>query len=468
MKKFINSFFRSFRAKITLTLILCVFLTGVINLFLIHKITFDSAIKNLRNRLMIIAQTSTLMVDADLLMQIPLNRDGVNTAQFKTVVDVLKKIKDVIPSIKYIYILTKTGQQGIWRFIVDFDSSVQGKKEDDTAYPGDKYDASRFPEMIRGYEQPSADKKLEVDEWGVTLSGYAPIRDKSGKSVAMLGVDMMADDVYAIQKTVDRQVFFVLILGIILSALLGILISRRITGPIKKLVEGTGHISEGELSFRIEVKGNDEISELAKSFNQMTASLFESRKKLVTYFYRMVQSLIRTLEARDTYTRGHSERVADYAGKIASKMGFSQKKLELLREVTLLHDIGKIGVQEGILNKKEKLTEQDWEEIRKHPVIGEDILRPIFLDKEMLEIVRCHHERYDGKGYPDKIKGENINILTAIVSVADAYDAMTSSRAYRPALSRETAIQELIKNKGSQFNPQVVDVFIQILQEPNS
>ncbi len=467
MKKFINYFFRSFSAKITLTLILSVLLTGVIDLFLIHKITLDSAINNLRNRLMIIAQTSTLMVDTDLLMQIPLNRDGVNTAQFKTVTDVLKKIKDAVPSIKYIYILTKTGQQRIWRFIIDFDSSASEKKEDDTAYPGDKYDASRFPEMLKGYYYPSADKKLEVDEWGVTLSGYAPIRDKNGESVAMLGVDMMADDVYAIQKTVDRQVFFVLIFGVILSAILGVLISRRITVPVKKLVEGTGHISEGELDFRIEIKGNDEISELANSFNQMTASLFESRKKLVTYFYRTVQSLIRTLEAKDPYTRGHAERVADYAGKIALKMGFSQRKLELLREVTMLHDIGKIGIQEGVLNKKEKLTEQDWEEIRKHPVVGEDILRPIFLDKEMLEIVRCHHERYDGKGYPDKIKGENINILTAIVSVADAYDAMTSSRAYRPALSQETAVQELIKNKGSQFNPQVVDVFVQILQEPN-
>lgn len=457
-------FFRSFSTKVTLALILSMLFIGALNIFLIYKLSLDAQLNDLRNKLQIIAQTSALLVDADMLMQVPLNREGVNTVQFKVLSDKFKKIKEINPPIKYIYTLAKTEKEGIWQFIIDIDLySYSSKRKNQTAYPGDKYDASRFPEMLKGFEQPSADKKLEVDEWGVTLSGYAPIRDKNGNSVAMLGVDMMADDVYAIQREVHRRAVIVLTLGIILSILIGVIISRRISNPIRKLVEGTRRISRGEMNYRIEIKGNDEISGLARSFNCMTRNLSLSKKRLVSYFYDVVQSLVRILEAKDHYTRGHSERVAEYAQEIAVKMGFSPEKVELLKEITLLHDIGKIGIQEGILNKKEKLTEQDWVEIHKHPVLGEDILRPIFLTEEMLEIVRSHHERYDGKGYPDKIKGKDINTFTAIVSVADAYDAMTSLRAYRPALSKQEAIRELKDNKGRQFNSHIVDVFIQIL-----
>ncbi len=131
--------------------------------------------------------------------------------------------------------------------------------------------------------------------------------------------------------------------------------------------------------------------------------------------------------------------------------------------MALLHDIRRFGIQEKILNKKDGLTEEEWEVVRKHPIIGEDILKPILLNEEMLAIVRGHHERYDGKGYPDKLSGDNINIFAAILFVADAYDAMTSLRAYRPALSKQEAIEELQKNRGTQFNPRVVDAFIQAL-----
>ncbi|MFH0790686.1 MAG: HD-GYP domain-containing protein [Candidatus Omnitrophota bacterium] len=467
MKKLIirfSRFFRSFSIKVALAFIISMLFVGALNIFLIYRFSLNSQFNDLRNKLQIIAQTSALLVDADMLTRIPLNRAGIDTVEFKTISDKLKKIREINPPIKYIYTLTKTEEEGVWQFIIDVDLfSRSAKRKNQTAYPGDKYDASRFPEMLKGFERPSADKKLEADEWGVTLSGYAPIRDQNGKSVAVLGVDIMADDVCAIQREVHRRAFLVLTLGIILSILLGLLISRRISNPIRKLVEGTHRIGRGQMGYRIEIKGNDEISGLARSFNRMARTLSRSRERLVSYFYDVVQSLVRILEAKDHYTRGHSERVAGYAEKIAFKMGFSPEKVELLKEITLLHDIGKIGIQEGILNKKEKLTEQDWEEIHKHPVVGEDILKPIFLSEEMLEIVRSHHERYDGKGYPDKIKGKDISTFAAIVSVADAYDAMTSFRAYRPALSKEEAVRELKENKGSQFNSHVVDVFIQIL-----
>jgi HD-GYP domain-containing protein (c-di-GMP phosphodiesterase class II) len=357
--------------------------------------------------------------------------------------------------------MTKTEEKGIWQFIVD----PTPLDEEDASYPGDKYNVARFPEMLKGFDNPSADKKLEVDEWGVTLSGYAPIRDKKGKAAAMLGVDVTADDVYLTQREVHKRAVFVLVLGIIFSLSLGMLISNRIADPIRKLAEGTRRIAKGDLQYQVEVKGRNEISELAHSFNEMAGSLSESRKKLHDYFYRAMESLVRLLEAKDAYTRGHSGRVAKYTEKIALKMNFPQEEVESLRKIAKVHDIGKLGIPKSILNKKEKLTEEDWKTIQEHPGIGEKILRPVVFNEEMLAIVRGHHERYDGKGYPDGIKGDDITISSQIVSVADTYDAMTSTRAYRLSLSKEEAIEELKKNSGIQFNSRIIEAFLKVLEQ---
>jgi len=457
---------KSFQVKVTLALILSMAFIGAMSSLLVYKFALNSQFNQLRDKLKMVAQTASLMIDADSFLEVPMNKEGINSAQYKTIAEKLRKIKEANPPIRFIYTMAKTGDDGILQFIVDPDPLVEsGKKKHLTSYPGDKYDASRFPEMLNAFNGATADKRILLDEWGAALSGYAPIKDKNGRAVAILGVDLMASDIYATQKEVSRRALFVLLLGFIFSISLGMLLSRRITNPIGKLVEGTRRISLGDLKYQVEVADGDEISELAKSFNRMTANLYESRRRIHNYFYSVIQSFARIVEARDHYTRGHSERVACYAEKIALKMGFSQEEGELLKETAILHDIGKLGIQESILNKKEQLTEKEWEEIYRHPIIGEDILRPVLLQKEMLGIVRHHHERFDGKGYPDKLRGENINLLAQILSVADAFDAMTSSRAYRDAFSREEAIEELKRNSGTQFNPKVVEVFLQILQE---
>jgi putative nucleotidyltransferase with HDIG domain len=319
--------------------------------------------------------------------------------------------------------------------------------------------------MLKAFEGPAADKKLTLDEWGVFLSGYAPVRNKAGEVVAILGVDNMAEDVYNMQREIRHRALFVLALGFLVSLAVGFLISSRITKPIKNLVELTRRIAAGDLHSRAELIGSDEIAELANSFNSMASSLYASRKRLHDYFYDVTQSLVRILEAKDHYTRGHSDRVADYSYKIALKMGLSQEKAELLKEAAEFHDIGKLGIQEGILNKKGKLTEEEWKIIQEHPVIGEDILRPVLLHEEMLAAIRSHHERFDGGGYPDKIAGDDINLFAQIVSVADAYDAMISPRAYRAAMKKEEAMAELKANSGTQFNPRAVETFLAILKE---
>ena len=143
---------------------------------------------------------------------------------------------------------------------------------------------------------------------------------------------------------------------------------------------------------------------------------------------------------------------------------FGRRKRNRYEERPSSDDLGKLVVEQSLLNKKEKLLEEESKVIREHPLVGEDALKPALFDEEMLAVVRSHHERYDGLGYPDGLKGDNISISAQIVSVADSYDAMTSSRAYRPAFSNEVAINELKKNSGTQFNTQIVKAFLRVLE----
>lgn len=463
----IKVLFRKFQVKVTLILILAMLFIGGLSNFMIYRFSLQFQFNDLRNKLMICAQTAALMIDAQVIKQIPLNKEeGLHSERYIQTLGILKRVKNVNPMIKYVYIMGRTEKEGAWRFIVDADPVMvkERKHGSATAYPGDPYDASRFPEMMKAFDGPSADTKLEVDEWGVTLSAYAPVRDEAGSAVAMLGVDMAAEDVYAIRRKIHYRARFVLAVGLIVSLLLGAAVAGGVTRRVEKLVDGTERFAAGDLSYRVKINGNDEISELARSLNGMAKSLDESRKKLLSYFYDVAKSMVRIIEARDRYMKGHSERVAEYAVKIAGKMGFSKDKIELLEETALLHDIGKLGIEESILNKKEKLTEEEWEIIRQHPVIGEDMLRPITLTPELLTIVRGHHERYDGKGYPDRLTGENISVFTSILSVADAYSAMTTERPYKRAMNKEEAIKELKGCAGTQFNPKIVNIFLDVLK----
>jgi putative nucleotidyltransferase with HDIG domain len=175
---------------------------------------------------------------------------------------------------------------------------------------------------------------------------------------------------------------------------------------------------------------------------------------------RTVQALATTLEAKDRYTHGHSARVTEYSLMIADRMNLSAEDLEQLRYAAQLHDVGKIGVDEAILRKPAALTNEERDAIQEHPVIGERILAPLDFLSRVKDIIRHHHERWDGRGYPDGLKGRDIQTLTQIMAVADAYDAMTSERPYRHAKSRDEALRELGRCKGTQFAPDVVDEFV--------
>jgi putative nucleotidyltransferase with HDIG domain len=180
-------------------------------------------------------------------------------------------------------------------------------------------------------------------------------------------------------------------------------------------------------------------------------------EKRRTTFLLTLESLATALEARDVYTRGHSQRVCEVSMLIGERMGFGPDAMEELRVGTILHDIGKIGVPDEILNKRARLTDDEFRIMKTHPVIGYEICRPLMLSEGVLMIIRNHHEKLDGSGYPDGLKGGELPLSLRIVCVADAFDAMSSRRPYRAVMEVSTVLAELSKGAGTQFDPVVVE-----------
>jgi response regulator RpfG family c-di-GMP phosphodiesterase/signal transduction histidine kinase len=202
-----------------------------------------------------------------------------------------------------------------------------------------------------------------------------------------------------------------------------------------------------------------ELALLNRNLKMRTSDLVEQQRSL---FLSTVKSLASAIDAKDEYTRHHSTRVTDFSLKIAAKMGFSEKELGDLELAAVLHDVGKIAVPESILNKPGKLTDEEFRLIKEHPARGEAILSPVIELKEIARVVRAHHERYDGTGYPDRLKGREIPLGARIMTIADTYDSITSERPYRKAASHRYAVKEIISCSGTQFDPEVVENFLEI------
>ena len=180
---------------------------------------------------------------------------------------------------------------------------------------------------------------------------------------------------------------------------------------------------------------------------------------------RVRTALSGAIDAKDTYTNGHSTRVAEYSGEIAKRAGFAPKMQNDIYMMGLLHDVGKIGVPDAIINKPAHLTEEEFAVIRNHPVMGARILKNIKDFPKLITGARWHHERYDGKGYPDGIAGEEIPLEARIIAVADAYDAMSSRRSYRDVLPQETVRLEIEKGKGTQFDPVMTKIVLSMMDD---
>jgi len=205
---------------------------------------------------------------------------------------------------------------------------------------------------------------------------------------------------------------------------------------------------------------------LAKRIEESTKNLTRLYEDLRSTYMRTIKVLAQAIDTRDHYTHDHSENVAKYAVVIASEMGLAAKDIEMIREACELHDLGKIGIEDSILSKDSELTPGEWEQIKRHPSTGAQILEPLTFLGGVIDLVRQHHEHYDGSGYPDGRRGEDILLGARIIHLADAFESMRSVRSYRKIpFSKEEAISEIKRNSGTQFDPKVVGAFLNIVDK---
>ncbi|MBQ7585593.1 MAG: HD domain-containing protein, partial [Desulfovibrionaceae bacterium] len=211
---------------------------------------------------------------------------------------------------------------------------------------------------------------------------------------------------------------------------------------------------------------------LEKSFQKQISNehkiLEEQLSKNKLLIQEMAAALAKTIDAKDRYTSGHSERVAHYSVMISKRAGLDKLELEKIYYMGLLHDIGKIGVPSHIINSSKRLTTEEFETIKSHTIIGASILQGIDVFPELAIGAHYHHERYDGHGYPQGLKGDYIPKLARIIAIADAYDAMTSERSYRPSLTQDKVYQEIEKGIGSQFDPTYAKIMLKIMEEDSN
>ena len=326
----------------------------------------------------------------------------------------------------------------------------------------------------------SSYKILAVDDEIGILDSLSIFLKRSGYSFT--GV---TDPLEAIEK-IKTEHFDLLLLDFIMTPLHGDQVVEEIRKFNKELyiLLLTGHKDLApplETIRRLDIQGycekSDKFDQLLlliesgiKSVAQMreikkiNEELSDTYERLEKAYIESIQTVRYTVEARDSYTRGHSDRVSEYSVLIGEKLGLSEEDIKRLRIGGLFHDVGKIGVPDNILQKSGDLTDEEYAEIQHHPTIGAHILSTATIFQDILPIVKYHHERYDGSGYPENLKGENIPYLARITAVADSFDAMTSRRVYRNSLPLEKVISEIEAYKGIQFDPQIADAFLDILR----
>ena len=203
---------------------------------------------------------------------------------------------------------------------------------------------------------------------------------------------------------------------------------------------------------------------LAEKNQEYMKMLDEKTNEIQKMTFQAITVIANTIDAKDEYTKGHSQRVSEYSYALAKEIGLEEEEAQNIRNIALLHDIGKIGVPDSVLNKPGKLTDAEYEIMKQHPVVGADILKDIKMIPGLDIGAKYHHERYDGRGYPSGLKGDDIPFIARIICVADAYDAMSSNRVYRKRFSEDKILEELERGKGAQFEPKIADAFIQLLK----
>lgn len=299
------------------------------------------------------------------------------------------------------------------------------------------------------------------DSGTLTLDGepYAFRRLQDLGHASIYATDSIGSATSRVSRAAIPKLVGIAVGALVLSALASFWLARTTTDPIRRLAHDIDlMVDSAEWSQRLRLSGTSaEVDALIGTFNKLIGALEESRAQTEAAYVGSIRALATALDARDTYTAGHSERVSALSVALGRKMELSAHDLDVLRLGALLHDIGKIGISDAILCKPNALTQDEFEVIKTHPTVGAQILRSIPFLEEHIPIVELHHENPDGSGYPNGLRGQQIPLLARIVHVADAFDAMTSARAYRQGRPAADAMTELWRCAGSQFDAEVVE-----------
>ncbi len=311
--------------------------------------------------------------------------------------------------------------------------------------------------VTRTYEHP-----IEF-EAGEVLGSAAPV-EEFGWGVVMERPTSMA---YAPLRVQRQRTLGLSVLAALVALGIGFVLSRKLTAPLQDLAASSSQIAQGNLAVRTNVSGDDELARLGANFNNMAGNiealvrrLKQALRQNQELFLETIKTLAAAIDAKDPYTRGHSERVSSYSMAISRHLGLGQEEVFRVHIAAILHDVGKLGIRDGILNKPGGLSDDEFEIMRQHPAIGAQIMSPIRMLKDIIPGIRNHHETWEGSGYPDRLKGDEIPMVARIIGVADTFDAMTTNRPYQQAMTLDYVLAKMRSMSGIRFDPLVVEAFI--------
>ena len=364
--------------------------------------------------------------------------------------------------------LQEASVRGRTVFLVDHNGHIVAHPETKNFVPGADASTNPLVAQIRGLPQElrntetvrftDKDKKHPVEMIGT----YSTFPEVNWAVIAQRSLDQAQTDTGVTE--LNRQALAFVSVVVLVAILLGYSFAVGISGPIRGLAASTRAISRGEFHQRSVVRGASEISELAENFNKMAGDIEEYIERLKEaaeenreLFIGSIRMLAAAIDEKDPYTRGHSGRVAKYSTLIGQELGLTTEELDKLRISALLHDVGKIGVEDRVLKKPGALTPEEFGLMKQHTVKGANIMRPVSQLKEMLPGIELHHEHMDGRGYPYGLQGQQIPLMARIIGVADTLDAMTTNRPYQTAMDLDFALERIRSLTGTKFDAVVVN-----------
>jgi HD-GYP domain-containing protein (c-di-GMP phosphodiesterase class II) len=393
------------------------------------------------------------------VMAVPLEVDG----HFSGMLAAVVSLETILSRLK------EESAHGRSVFIVDHAGHIVAHPDSKNFFPGTDFSSlSPLVAKIRDLPPDFRDTEtvrftLQQDGRGVPMMGaYSTMPELNWAVISQRSLEKAREDA-GVNELNKQALSFVLVVSFT-ALILGYLFAVAISTPIRRLAQSTRAISRGEFHERTPVRGAAEISELAETFNKMADDIEQYIERLTQaarenreLFLGSIRMLAAAIDEKDPYTRGHSDRVSKYSLIIGRELNLTDEELDRLRISALLHDVGKIGVDDRVLKKPGALTDEEFDLMKQHPSKGANIMRPVPQLAEMLPGIELHHEHVDGRGYPYGLSGDQIPLMARIIAVADTLDAMTTHRPYQTAMDLEFALSRIRTLSGTKFDPVITD-----------